>query len=76
MTALKWPATYRIVVAGHLDASWSDWFDGLTITPQLSGETVLGGSVRDQAALYGLLERFRDIGLPLLIVERIEHHEE
>jgi hypothetical protein len=76
MCTLKWPATYRIVVAGQIDASWSDWFDGLTVAPQPSGTTVMTGPVRDQAALYGLLERFRDIGLTLLTVERIEINEE
>jgi hypothetical protein len=63
-------AVYQIRVKGILDECWSDWFDGLTITPQ-DDETLLTGPVRDQAALHGLLARVRDLGLPLLSVERI-----
>jgi len=60
---------YRIVVRGVLDAGWSEWFDGLTVTPQPNGESWLTGSVADQAALHGLLDRIRDVGLALLSVE-------
>ena len=64
------PGIYQIRVKGVLDEKWSDWFDGLTITPQ-DDETLLTGPVRDQAALHGLLARVRDLGLPLLSVKQI-----
>ena len=63
---------YRIRVEGILDPCWSEWFDGLTVSPQKSGETLLVGPVRDQAALHGLLAKVRDMGLPLLLVERVD----
>lgn len=62
-------ALLRIRVRGVLDKQWSDWFAGLTITPQDDGSTLLVGQVRDQAALHGLLNKIRDMGLPLLSVE-------
>ena len=61
---------YRITIKGHLDSEWSDWFDGLTITPQDNGETVLSGPVVDQTALHGVLIKIRDLGLPLLSLTR------
>jgi hypothetical protein len=64
-------ALYEIKVKGHLDQSWSSWLDGLTIETQAHGETLLNGPVRDQAALHGLLNKIRDLGLLLLSVERI-----
>jgi hypothetical protein len=63
-------STYRIRVKGNLDGKWSDWFDGFTITPQADDETLLTGRVPDQAALHGLLSKIRDLGLPLLCVQR------
>ena len=63
---------YQIGVKGVLDEQWSDWFGGLAIAPQASGETLLTGPVRDQAALHGLLAKVRDLGLPLLSVERVD----
>ncbi len=66
------PVVYQIRVKGHLDSSWSDWFDGLTITPEASGETLLSGPVVDQAALHGLLKKVRDLGLPLLLVKQLK----
>ena len=63
-------ALYEIKVKGHLDQSWSTWLDDLTIEPQAHGETLLTGPVRDQAALHGLLNKIRDLGLPLLGVEK------
>ena len=66
------PAVYEIRVAGVLDPGWSDWFDGLTIVPQSSDETWLTGTVRDQAALHGLLRKLHDMGLALLAVNRVD----
>ena len=63
---------YQIRVKGVLDSKWSDWFDGFAITPQADEETLLAGPVADQAALHGLLAKIRDLGLPLLSVERVE----
>jgi hypothetical protein len=63
---------YRITIKGHLDSEWSDWFDGLTITQVDTGETILSGSIVDQAALHGVLIKIRDLGLPLLSLARIE----
>lgn len=62
------PERYAIRVAGLLDQRWADWFDGLTLTHQGDGTTVLDGPVVDQAALHGLLQKIRDLGLPLLSV--------
>lgn len=64
------PSIYAIRVEGSLDPSWSAWFDGLTVEPLPHGETVLVGPVRDQAALHGILAKIRDMGLPLLFLER------
>lgn len=69
------PGVYQIRVNGILDRKWSDWFDGFTITRQPEDETWLVGTVRDQAALHGLLSKIRDLGLPLLVVQRIEREE-
>jgi hypothetical protein len=60
----------RIRVKGHLDEGWSDWLGGLRIEPQARGETLLRGPIRDQAALHGLLNKIRDLGVQLLCVER------
>ena len=62
---------YEIRVKGELDLRWSDWFDGFTIAPVSEGETLLSGAVADQAALYGVLHKIRDLGLPLLSVQRL-----
>ena len=64
-------ANYRIRVKGYLDPKWADWFYGLTFGSQAHGETVLTGPVTDQAALHGLLNKIRDLALPLLLVERL-----
>jgi hypothetical protein len=62
---------YWIRVRGCLDASWSEWFDGLVITADCeSNETVISGEVQDQAALHGLLNKVRNLGLPLIRVTR------
>lgn len=59
---------YQIRIKGHLGREWTDWFEGLTITLEDNGETLLTGAVVDQAALYGLLRKVRDVGMPLLSV--------
>jgi hypothetical protein len=59
---------YEIRLAGHLDARWAAWFDGMTVTPEADGTTAIVGPVPDQAALHGHLQRVRDLGLPLLSV--------
>jgi hypothetical protein len=62
---------YQIRVQGHLDNTWSDWFDGLTLTNLADGVTVLEGLLVDQPALHGVLIKIRDLGLPLLAVIRV-----
>jgi hypothetical protein len=62
---------YQITVKGHLNPNWADRFEGLTITLEDNGETLLSGPVVDQAALHGLLRKVRDLGLPLLSVTRV-----
>ena len=64
---------YEIVVKGHLGARWAAWFDGFTVTNEADGTAVLHGSVDDQAALHGLLQRLRDIGIPLISLAGVEH---
>ena len=59
------PGFYEIRLKGHLDDRWTGWFDGLTITLDDNGDTLLTGPVIDQAALHGLLKKVRDLGLPL-----------
>jgi hypothetical protein len=61
---------YRIRIQGHLDQRWSSWFDGLALTRDADGTTVIRGRVTDQAALHGLLTKVRDLGLPLVSVTR------
>ena len=63
---------YEIRLKGHLEARWAKWFDGLTIRLEEDGDTLLTGPVVDQAALYGLLKKVRDLGLPLLSVNPVQ----
>ena len=63
---------YEITVEGHLGTRWAAWFDGLSITTEADGTTVLRGSVVDQAALHGLLQKLRDVGIPLISLTPIE----
>jgi hypothetical protein len=62
------PTVYHIRLKGHLDAQWTDWFGGLSIRLEDNGDTLLTGPVVDQAALYGLLRKVRDLGMPLVSV--------
>jgi len=66
------PGRYEIRIRGHLEKRWADRFEGLTITLEDNGDTLLTGSVIDQAALHGLLRKVRDLGLPLVSVNHIE----
>jgi hypothetical protein len=66
------PGRYEIRLKGHLGARWAAWFDGLTITRDSDGTTIIHGPVADQAALYGLLQKTRDLGLPLISVNYVE----
>ena len=61
-------AVYTIRVKGHIGAEWSEWLDGFQMSRETNGETVLSGVVSDQAALFGLLTKVRDLGLPLLSI--------
>jgi hypothetical protein len=65
------PAHYEIRVNGVLDSRWSAWFEGLQVTSDEPGQTLIAGAVTDQAALHGLLTKIRDLGLPLLSVRRL-----
>ena len=67
------PPVYEIRIKGHLGSQWTDWFEGLTITLEEDGDTLLTGPVVDQAALYGLLKKVRDLGLPLVSVSPLEY---
>jgi hypothetical protein len=69
------PQDYRIRVKGHLADRWAAWFDGVTVTRQADGTTVLEGRVADQAALHGLLRKVSDLGLPLVSVTPTDRHE-
>jgi hypothetical protein len=66
------PGRYEIRIKGHLDNRWAGWFEGLTITREDNGDTLLRGAVVDQAALHGLLRKVRDLGLPLVSVIHVE----
>ena len=66
------PVVYQIRLKGHLGSQWTDWFEGLTITLEDNGDTLLTGPVIDQAALHGLLKKIRDLGMPLVSVSPVE----
>ena len=67
------PGLYEIRLKGHLDDRWAEWFEGLTITLEEDGNTLLTGPVIDQAALHGLLKKVRDLGMPLISVSPLEN---
>jgi hypothetical protein len=66
------PGVYAIRIRGHLAARWADWFEGLTITHEANGDTLLTGPVIDQTALHGMLRKVRDLNMTLVAVNRIE----
>jgi hypothetical protein len=66
------PGRYEIRLKGHLDSRWAAWFDGLSLTNENDGTTIICGPVVDQSALHGLLQKVRDLGLPLVSVTQIE----
>ena len=66
------PMVYQIRIKGHLGHQWTEWFEGLTITLEEEGDTLLTGPVVDQAALHGLLKKVRDLGMPLLSVDPVK----
>lgn len=65
------PRVYQIRIKGHLSSLWTEWFEGLTIILEEDGNTLLSGTVIDQAALHGLLKKVRDLGMPLLSVNSV-----
>ncbi len=65
------PMIYQIRIEGHLGRQWSDWFEGLTLTLEDNGDTLLTGMVVDQSALHGLIKKVRDLGMPLIAVNRV-----
>ena len=65
------PGLYEIRIKGHLDDRWAAWFEGLTLTLEDNGDTLLTGPVVDQAALHGLLRKVRDLAMPLVSVTRV-----
>ena len=66
------PGRYEIRVKGHLDTRWAAWFDGVTLTTGSDGTTVIDCQVADQAALHGLLQKIRDLGLLLISVNHVD----
>jgi hypothetical protein len=66
---------YEIQVEGHLSSQWTDWFEGLTISLEEDGDTLLTGPVADQAALHSLLKKIRDLGMILVSVNRVQFDE-
>ena len=66
------PGRYEIRLQGHLDARWTAWFDGLSLSHGSDGTTIIRGPVVDQAALHGLLKKVSDLGLPLIAVTQVD----
>lgn len=65
------PSVFQIRIKGHLGPQWTNWFDGMAITLEDDGDTLLTGPVADQAALYGLLKKVRDLGMTLISVNSV-----
>jgi hypothetical protein len=65
--------TYKIRIDSHFDSTWSQWFDGLTLTNLPYGQTELAGPLADQAALHGVPARIHDVGITLIAVRRVRH---
>ncbi len=70
MSGARWPARYEVGVDGVLDRRWSEWFEGLDIHNQ-GDQTILSGTLRDQAELHGVLDKVRDLGLSVITVRRV-----
>jgi len=70
------PAVYRIRLQENLESAWSKWFDGLEVTQEADGGTMLTGMVADQAALHGIIHKVRDLGLTLVSLQRLESQRE
>jgi hypothetical protein len=70
VSGATWPARYEVRVDGVLDGRWSEWFEGLQIDTE-GGETVLSGTLPDQPALHGVLDKVRDLGLCIVAVRRL-----
>jgi hypothetical protein len=66
------PRLYEIRISGHLEARWLAWFDGMTLTADEDGTTVVHGVLADQAALHGVLQRLRDTGLSLISITQLD----
>ena len=75
MSGARWPARYEVRVDGVLDDRWSQWFQGLQIDSQ-GGQTILSGTLPDQPALHGILDKIRDLGLTVIAVRRLPPQEE
>ncbi|RPI78911.1 MAG: hypothetical protein EHM41_24305 [Chloroflexi bacterium] len=67
---------YHIKINGHLDDSWAEWFDGLTISNQEDGEALLSGLIQDQTALHGILNRISNLGLTLISLEAVQEEDQ
>jgi len=63
---------YEILLSGILGGEWSEWFDGMVVLPDEDGNTILVGSIADQSALHGILDRIRDLGLTLLSIKKVD----
>ena len=69
MPAPDQPSVFQIRIKGHLGHQWTDWFDGMAITLEDDGNTLLTGPVADQATLHGLIKKVRDLGMPLVSID-------